>query len=159
MVLDPQLGYCFGTNDLPNHECFSYTKGIKSLKSVQFHVFLDQASQIQHISVNYDSETNDNDGPQVIIHPFELAPSPNLNPESLKGKQKKESSAGQQRVEKVIQKKIIKVKDENGNEIEKEIEQEVEVEVDDRSWIQKNWMYIVPPLILFLMFSKDEPKK
>lgn len=156
--LNPDINYCFGTSDLANHECFSYTKGLDSLELVQFHVFLDKYSEAARLSVNYDQQSKNSNEPQVITHSFQLAPSPNLNPESLKGK-KAQDSKGKQRVEKVVERKIVKVKDEHGNEVEKEVEQEVEVVVDNRSWIQKNWMYIVPPLILFLVMTGEEPKK
>lgn len=34
-----------------------------------------------------------------------------------------------------------------------------EVVEDNRSWIQKNWMYIVPPLVLFLLLTPEDKKK
>lgn len=46
---------------------------------------------------------------------------------------------------------MIKEIDDNGVEVTREIEEEVEVPVDDRSWIQKNWMYVVPPLLIFML--------
>ncbi|KAK6198535.1 uncharacterized protein RJT21DRAFT_414 [Scheffersomyces amazonensis] len=151
--LNKGSGYCFGTEDIPNHECFAYVEGNnKSIKSKNFHLFTNEQDEISQLSIS----NEDGDKPKVIIHNVVKSPVPNLNAESIKG-QKQNQKAGP-KIEKVVQKKVVKYINDEGIESEKEIEEEVEVEVDDRSWIQKNWMYIVPTLILFLLMG-DEKKE
>lgn len=120
---------CLGTASLPHHECFAYSN---TLKRAQFHIYLDSSGNIDHLAANSANEAS------VTVHPFVAAPVPNLNPESYRKK-----AAAQ----KVLQKKVIT--DEDGEEVE--VEEEVVVPADERSFIQKYWMYIVPPLLLFMM--------
>ncbi|KAM9903745.1 hypothetical protein OXX79_003160 [Metschnikowia pulcherrima] len=80
------------------------------------------------------------------------APKPNLNPYNKRSAQEKQ----QVQTQKVIVKKL--VENEKGEKIEVEEEVEQVVEADNRSWVQKNWMYIVPPLVLFLIFSPEDKK-
>lgn len=67
------------------------------------------------------------------------APSPNLHPNNIaKGKSATSSN----------------------EKIKPEGEENKESEEDTRSWVQKNWTYIVPPLIiLFVLFGDEENQK
>lgn len=80
------------------------------------------------------------------------APLPNLKP-FIRQKQKPKAEPVKQ---KVIRKKTVEI-DGKKTEIEEEIEEVIEE--DDRLWLQKNWMWIVVPLGLFLIMAPDEEKK
>lgn len=133
---------CLGTNSLPDHECFAY---VDSVKFPQFHIYLDSTGNVDHLAATVNAATKSS----VMVHPFEAAPVPNLNPKSFKHNAKSKGSSPQ--TQKVLKKMVIK--GENGEDVEVEGEVEVEVEVDDRSFIQKYWVYIVPPLIMYMMAS------
>lgn len=62
----------------------------------------------------------------VKVKPAHSLPSPNLKPAT-------------------IEKKKEKVVDEKGEEVEE----------DTRSWIQRNWIYVVPPLLIFMLVAPD----
>ncbi|RLV90533.1 hypothetical protein JA1_004480 [Spathaspora sp. JA1] len=158
--LQATSSYCIGTSDVPNSECFSYIKGISSLDQTIFHVFLDSNKEISHISISHNSEEADpiDIKHRVKFHSLELAAVPNLNSQSSKKQKEQENAKTGPRVEKVTRKKVIKVKDENGNEVDKEIEEQVEVEVDDRSWLQQNWMYIALALVMFMVLGGEDKK-
>ena len=146
-TLQPDQFYCVGTKDLDNHECFT---------------FMDENGvTISRLSLNFDESYNNKS--KLRKHKFTTSPIPNLNPDSLKKQRQKQGNKGGQgnnkQVEIIKQKKLVKYIDDDGNEAEKEIEEEIEVEVDNRSWVQKNWMYIVPPLLLFLIVGGgDQPQ-
>lgn len=90
---------------------------------------LNQEGDIERLSLI--SGAND----RILLKPCESHPVPNLKPIGAKGQKPKKEPT----------KKV----DENGQEVEE----------DDRSWIQKNWMYVVPPLlILFMSLPADEPQ-
>ncbi|CAK9437603.1 uncharacterized protein LODBEIA_P19810 [Lodderomyces beijingensis] len=152
--LQPHQSYCIGTKDLHNHECFSFQPDLRSFNNSVFNVYLTEDGDIHRLALSFDENAT---APKIKKHRSITAPQPNMNPESLK-KQREEQqkqSAGHQgeRRQKVVQRKIVKIVNEKGEEEEQEVEEEVEVVVDDRSWIQKNWMYIVPPLIIFLLLG------
>ncbi|EMG49209.1 hypothetical protein SBY92_000582 [Candida maltosa Xu316] len=149
--LNPDKFYCIGTKDLENHECFTFLNGVDSLNHTVIDAFMDKDNaEIVRLSLTFAEESTN----KLRKHRFAKSPVPNLNPDSLKKlKQQQQQSQEKGKVEIVKQKRIIKVTDDEGNEVEKEIEEEIEV--DNRSWIQKNWMYIVPPLILFLIMGGD----
>lgn len=86
-----------------------------------------------------------------LVKSVESAPKPNLNPYN------RQTAQSQAQTLKVVQKKV--VENEAGEKVEVEEEIEQVVETDNRSWVQKNWMYIIPPLVLFLIFSPDEKKE
>lgn len=131
--------YCIGTDDIADSECISYYNG--KLNEFGVNVYLDESGNVEFISLGSDG---------VTVHPFNEGAKPNLNP-VVKSKAKGKTP----KVEKVIQKKLVKIIDEDGNEQEQEQEVEVEVAVDERSFIQKNWIYIVIPLIMFLMATGE----
>ncbi|KAK6453947.1 uncharacterized protein RJT20DRAFT_64526 [Scheffersomyces xylosifermentans] len=150
---------CIGTSDLKDHDCFTYLKGGKGIdfNSKAWHIFLDEANEIKRLAVN-NEDANENVSTPVVVHSYQRAPVPNLNPDSRKNAPKKAQESGP-RKEVVVQKKKVIVKDDDGNEVEKEIEEEVEVEVDDRSWVQKNWMYIVLPLVFFMLLGEEKKQE
>lgn len=137
--------YCIGSDDIADSECISYVNG--KLNEFGVAIYLDKLGNIESISLT-------NDG--VNIHPFEEGVKPNLNPVV---KNKPKSGGKSVKLEKVVQKKMIKIIDEDGNEIEQEVEEEVEVEVDERSFIQKNWVYIVIPLAMYMIASAPDETK
>ncbi|KAI5957273.1 hypothetical protein KGF54_000201 [Candida jiufengensis] len=152
MEIEPQQSICIGTKDIYNNECFSYQKNIQSFNNTVFNLYLDEDNDIFRISLSFDDKIQK---PTVKKHKHIISPQPNLNPDSMK-KQREQQSEQQnggnaQKIEKIITKKKIIEKDSNGNEIIKEVDEEIEQVVDDRSFIQKNWMYIVPVLILLLV--------
>ncbi|KAI5963978.1 hypothetical protein CANMA_003575 [Candida margitis] len=148
--LQPDQAYCIGTKDIHNNDCFSYQSNLSNLTHAVFSLFLDEDGDISRLSLSFDDRL---DKPQVKKRKQVIAAQPNLNPDSMKKQRdEQQKKAGNEPVvEKVKQKKLIKEIDANGVEVTREIEEEVEVAVDDRSWIQKNWMYIVPPLIIFML--------
>ncbi|EGW33731.1 uncharacterized protein SPAPADRAFT_59095 [Spathaspora passalidarum NRRL Y-27907] len=155
--LQSSASYCIGTTDVPNSECFAYVKGINSLNKATLHVFLDSNKEISHLSISHDSVADVKH--RVKFHAIGTSATPNLNPQSLKKQKEQANAQTGPRVEKVTKKKIVKVVDEHGNTVDKEIEEEVEVEVDERSWVQKNWMYIVIALLMFMALGGEDKKK
>ncbi|KAG5420846.1 hypothetical protein I9W82_002727 [Candida metapsilosis] len=148
--LQPDQAYCIGTKDVHNNECFSYQTNLQNLNHAIFNLYLDGDGDISRLSLSFDDKL---DKPQVKRRKQIIAAQPNLNPDSMKKQREEQKNGGNggQVVEKVKQKKVITEIDANGVEVTREIEEEVEVPVDDRSWIQKNWMYIVPPLLIFML--------
>lgn len=148
--LQPDQAYCIGTKDVHNNECFSYQTNLQNLNHAIFNLYLDGDGDILRLSLSFDDKL---DKPQVKRRKQIIAAQPNLNPDSMKKQREEQKNGGNggQVVEKVKQKKVITEIDANGVEVTREIEEEVEVPVDDRSWIQKNWMYIVPPLLIFML--------
>ncbi|KAI3406961.1 hypothetical protein KGF56_000254 [Candida oxycetoniae] len=156
--IQPNQSYCIGTKDLHNHECFSFQRELPPLKNAVFHYFLAEDGDIIRLALSFDEQI---DKPIILKHQHIEAPKPDLNSELLakeREEQQKQAKKGVS-VKKVKQKKMVTFVDTNGKEETREIEEEVEVEVDNRSWIQKNWMYIVPPLIIMLLMGGNEEKK
>lgn len=121
--------YCIGTTDLPNLECFTYTKLFKStLLTKLLLVHLDADKNIARLSISssaLQSESNPADSSiQLSLSFVKYDPKP---------------------IKRLAQPK----KPENQHEnIEKD---------SPTSWIQKNWMYVVPPLlIMFLLLGEDQ---
>ncbi|KAK6874129.1 hypothetical protein K6H11_001773 [Candida tropicalis] len=149
--LDPSKSYCIGTKDLENHECFTFINGVSSLNNTVIDAFIDENGDITRLALNFDESSK----PTIRKHKVHPAAIPNMNAESIKKQRQQQQQQAQNsgKVRVVKQKKLIKYIDDEGNEVEKEIEEEVEI--DERSWVQKNWMYIVPPLLLFLVMGGD----
>lgn len=135
ILLEIEGEFCIGA-DIINNDCISYYKG--KLEKFGVKVFLNKQDEIDLISLTKSG---------VTIVPFTEGAKPNLNPIT----KKKEDS------KKVVQKVVVTLLDEDGNEITQEVEQEVEEIIDDRSFIQKNWKWIVIPLILFLVTGQEKP--
>ncbi|RCK65930.1 hypothetical protein Cantr_01682 [Candida viswanathii] len=156
--LDPSKKYCVGTKDLENHECFTFVDGVTSLNGTVLDAFIDENGEISRLALNFDDSSKTTIRDKLRRHKLQPAAVPNMNAESIKklrqqAQQAQGGGGANGKVNTVKQKKLIKYIDDDGNEVEKEIEEEVEV--DERSWIQKNWMYIVPPLLLFLVLGGD----
>lgn len=154
--LDPSKKYCIGTKDLENHECFTFLNGVTSLNNTIIDAFIDEDGEITRLALNFEessvkSKTKD----KLRKHKIHPAAVPNMNADSIKKQrqQQQQAQGSSGKVRTIKQKRTIKYIDDDGNEVEKEIEEEVEI--DERSWIQKNWMYIVPPLLLFLVMGGD----
>ena len=135
MVMENELNgeYCIGTEDINDHECFSYFNGHMALLGVN--LFLDKQGNVNSIALLSSG---------VNLVKFVDGAKPNLNPVNRK------KPENRPKVEKIT--KTIIVKDENGEEVEKQVEEEI----DNRSFIQKNWVYIVIPLIFFLLAGEKE---
>lgn len=137
--------FCIGTPDLDDMNCFAYVSlgsgGDKDYPSRQFYIYLKQDNSIDYISYPVSSNSK-----VQVIHSVE-APVPNLHPSN------KQSSKGSKEPKKTIIKKT--AKDEDGNLVEIE-EEEI---VDERSWLQKNWVYVVIPLVLLFLSSDDKNQK
>ena len=76
------------------------------------------------------------------------SPSPNFNTTTQKTPEKRKAV--------VKSKKTVVEVDEDGKEVVKEVE--VEEPVDERSWLQKNWIYVVIPLVLLMLLTDDKNK-
>lgn len=135
---------CLGTHELPNHKCFVYHEQANGSLQGKFQLFMDGNDIVR---LSFSASTGDL---SVEVIETTYGPAPNLQPVAV------ESTSAQQplQTKTVVRKRI--VKNENGEESEVE-EQVTEVtEVDNRSWVQKNWMYIVPPLVLFLIVAPGD---
>ncbi|KAI5957843.1 hypothetical protein KGF57_003110 [Candida theae] len=119
--LQKEYGYCIGTKDIHHHDCFSYHTNLANLSHAVFHLFLDGDGDVERLSLSFDDKLNE---PKVVKHKILVAPGPNLTPASINKPREEQKNGG-------------------GGE-------GIEVPVDNRSWIQKNWMYVVPPLIIFM---------
>lgn len=140
--LPANIDYCIGTEDLANHECFGYFKAKSDNGKLKLLVKGDSnEGVIYKILINPDI----NSGKDLIIVGEEKGPSPILNPvHSQKQKPGKKSGVNSNAAP-------------EGGEAEDDVEEE---EVDNRSFVQRNWMYIVPGLILLFMgLSPEEEKK
>ncbi|KAL7664870.1 ER membrane protein complex subunit 10 [[Candida] zeylanoides] len=145
-AIDDNVHYCIGTNDLSNHGCFAYTGNTKNAK------FVVQTSdtEIVRLQLNPDpaapSVVRVNGGapagPTPIMRPVHKRKHTSKQPTRKRIRPRKQSAEKAKEDEDVA-----------------EEEAEEEEEVDDRSWVQKNWMYIVPGLlILFVGLGSDEQK-
>ena len=132
--------------------CFAYQEiKEKSGQSLggEFLITINENGTMQSLSFSRGNELNVYAAKVGVLAE---APKPNLNPYNKRSAQEKQ----QVQTQKVIVKKV--VENEKGEKIEVEEEVEEVVEADNRSWVQKNWMYIVPPLVLFLIFSPEDKK-
>ncbi|CUM63500.1 uncharacterized protein PRCAT00001076001 [Priceomyces carsonii] len=130
--------YCIGSKKLSDNGCFdltNFSSEDRPLLDKGFVLYVNEIGEILRVSlINGATET-------VVVRTRDLGPVPNLNPKSQRNEpQKKEK------------KKIIKkvVKDDAGEEVV------IEEEEDNRSWIQKNWLLLVTPLILYLLVTDDK---
>lgn len=143
-VLDNSSKYCIGTNDLSNHECFAQ---VEDLSSKQFVVQLNQEGGIEYITTHTIDVASKKKGKKkdvemminglrqrVMVKPGVLAPEPNLNPSNVAKKHQQQ------------QQQQLATKGEGKDE-------------EEKSWVQKNWMYIVPPLLILFVLLGDEEKK
>lgn len=137
---------CLGTDDLSGHDCFVYHQLAGEELQGSFQVFVDE-SGIQRISFAPSAEKL-----AVGVVEVSRAPGPNLLPVAM------ELQPAPKAQTKLVMRKRVVIDDEG---VETVVEEEVleVVEEDNRSWVQKNWMYIVPPLVLFLIFAPNEPPK
>lgn len=126
--------YCIGTDDLPNHQCFAF---IKSEDQSRINLIINKDSEgILRIQINPNPSVEESI--VIISHDDQKGPSPIMHP-------------------------VHKNKQQNQNKDESSTSSGVgedgeEIVVDDRSFIQKNWMYIVPGLILLFMgLGAEEP--
>lgn len=133
--------YCVGTKDVPGKDCFAFLETDGDI-SGEFVVYVDKKDELAEVSF-----LRGKSGLSSSVKKVTANVVPNLNP-----------SQGQQVKEPVTQKVTKKrvVENENGEEVEIEEEVEEAVPVDERSWIQKNWMYIVPPLLIFLVMAPED---
>lgn len=130
--LPANTDYCIGTSDLPNHECFGYIRTLVEDEKLKLLVKADSTGGIiKKLLINPDIQAQQ---PLVVVAEVG-GPSPIMNPVHS---QKKNSKPAKSRIAP------------DGGEVVAEEEEEEEVE-DDRSFVQKNWMYIVPGLLLLFM--------
>ena len=150
-IASPQ---CIGTHDLPDHECFGYLAVKDDDWSID--VFLNQDGSIERLAWVARPGA-------VKVHKYRQAANPNLEAYVVVNRAQQGEAAEKKkkgpRKEVTTVKKIVKEKDENGNEIEREVEETHEVVVDDRSFIQKNGVYIVIPLVMFMLKSDPDNNK
>lgn len=132
--------YCIGTKDIPAKECFTYVEINDQLQG-EFVVYVDADNSISELTF-----LPGLDGLSLRVQKVVANVLPNLKPFFTQQK------ALQPATQKVTRKRV--VEDENGEKVE--VEEVEEVEVDNRSWVQKNWMYIVPALLLVFIMSPEE---
>lgn len=137
--------YCMGTSYLPQKECFVFFEHL-GLISGDFVVYVDEELKISDISFI-------SGGNELKLRVASVVSNvvPNLTPFH------KKEPVKQPTTQKVTRKRV--VENENGEKVEIEEEIEEIVPEDDRLWIQKNWMYIVPPLLLFMVFAPEDSKE
>ncbi|CAH2352092.1 endoplasmic reticulum membrane protein complex subunit 10 [[Candida] railenensis] len=139
--LSANIDYCVGTEDLANHECFGYVEAKSDNGKLKLLVKRDSnEGTIHKISINPDINSEQD----LIVVGEERGPSPILNPvHSQKQNAAKKGGVNS-----------------NAASDSGEAGEDVEEEVDNRSFVQKNWMYIVPGLLLLFMgLSPEEEKK
>lgn len=137
--------YCIGTSDLPLKECFVYLETSGDLGG-EFVVFVDDENQVSDISFLRGAG-----GFTLRVEKVVSNVKPNLTPFHKKEPVKEPVT------QKVTRKRV--VENENGEKVEIEEEVEEVVPVDERSWIQRNWMYVVPPLLLFLVMAPEDKQE
>lgn len=145
-AIDEDAHYCIGTNDLSNHGCFAYTGNTKNAKFV----VQTSGTEIVKLHLNPDSAA-----PLVVSvdDGATLGPTPIMRPVHKQKHSSKQPTRKRIRPRKQLAERA------KEEEVAAEEEEEEEEEVDDRSWVQKNWMYIVPGLlILFVGLGSDEQK-
>lgn len=118
--------YCIGTTDLPNLECFTYTKLSESTFGTKLLlVHLNANKNIAHLSMSTApvSKNTSESSIQVAVSKANYDPKPIKNTKAEKAQTNPEATE----------------------------------EEAPRSWIQKNWMYVVPPLlIMFVLLGEDK---
>lgn len=136
----PENGlFCLGTSDLPGRECFAYHE-VDGPLTGKFLVHV-SSGEIKDVSFAR------GDGFSVEAVEPRTAPQPNLHPAAKPVVQAPATK-------KVVRKRVVENDDGDKVEIEEEVEENVEV--DTRLWIQKNWMYVVPPLVIFMIMSPEK---
>lgn len=133
--------FCIGTTAIDNHDCFEYIEVSEDTWSpLTVQVFLGPTNEILRLSLIQ--------GSSVVITKESESPSPNFNTTTQKTPEKRKAV--------VKSKKTVVEVDEDGKEVVKEVE--VEEPVDERSWLQKNWIYVVIPLVLLMLLTDDKNK-
>lgn len=133
--------WCLHATNYAGETCFWYQEIADAADfGGVFALFVDAEKAVQQLTF-YRGEQP---GFDAAVRAVAVAPTPNL----AAVREKKPEP------EKIVRKKI--VENENGEKVE--ITEEEIVEPDTRSWIQRNWMYIVPPLIIFLILSPEDKK-
>lgn len=137
---------CLGTRDLPDHDCFVYHELAGGQLTGKFQLFTNDAG-VYRLSFSPSLH-------ELTVEVIEVqnGPGPNLNPVM-----KDTRPATQAKPTPVLRKRVVKGDDGSETIVEEEVLEVVEE--DNRSWVQKNWMYIVPPLVLFLvLLPGDSPE-
>lgn len=135
--------YCIGTRDLASKECFAYVE-VNDQLGGDFVLYVDDKNEMTELSFLRSQEV----GLRLRLKKVVTNIVPNLEP-----------FQGQQQVKQPVTQRVTRkrvVENENGEKVEVEEVIEEVVPVDERSWIQKNWMYVVPPLLLLLVLSPED---
>lgn len=138
---------CLGTDKLPNNECFIYLETKEQPPTGNFVVLVDDSGLPSDVSL----ELHKGEIWGAQTKPIAKGPVPNFEPANRE--------VSQEPVKKKTVKKITTTKVENGEEIQIEEEIIEEEEEDNRSWVQKNWLYIVIPLVILMFLSPEDEKK
>lgn len=135
--------FCVGVEGLKGHECIGIAE---SPRDIEFAVNLKQNGDFGFLSLTVPSDSSaqisNTQEPQIpyshniIVMKTSPIPSPNLKPNNIPKKQ--------------LQKAAKSTNEGSNNDDDPELE---------KSWIQKNWMYIVPPLLILFVLMGDEEKK
>lgn len=120
--------YCIGSDAL-NMPCFAYAE----LSGLPFanhslHVYMNKDGSVAHVTF-----TRQETPKAFEIHEYTTAPLPFAN--RIKPQDKRRGSR------------------QRAKDSEADNKQD---EDDNRSWVQKNWIYIVPPLLIFLLLTGDD---
>lgn len=119
---------CLGTQNVENCDCFAV---VDDLSNKQFVIQLNQQAEIEYLSVQTIETKRKGVREQVIVRAGRVIPEPNLSPNNQpKGKPKPTA-------------KVVGEGEEGGEEA-------------PTSWVQKNWMYIIPPLLIMFVLLGDE---
>lgn len=140
-ALQPGL-YCIGTDDLPGKSCFAYLE-VSGRLGGKFVAFVGPDGEL--VDVTFVQGPGELSGTAEVRN---RAAQPQYD-ETFRQKEPVKT-------QKVTRRKV--VENEAGEKVEVEETVEEVVEVDNRSWIQKNWLYVVLPLVLFLVLAPDDKK-
>lgn len=130
--------YCVGTDSLPEKECFAYLE-VGGVFGGEFVVYVDGNEVIDlTFAQNLDNVTS-------RVASVGAAAEPIMKPHAV----------AQKVVTQKVKRKVL-VENENGEQVEIEREDEEIVEPDNRSWVQKNWLYLALPLVLIFIMAPEE---
>lgn len=137
--------YCIGTTNLPRKDCFTYLEVSDAGLGGSFVLYVDEHNKVSDIAFFLaPSEI------QTTVQKIGKGPVPNLSPSNAEKVVKPPT-------QKVIRKKVVETEDGETVEIEEEVE-EIVTE-DNRSWVQKNYIYIVPALLVAMVLLPDGEEK
>lgn len=128
---DSDQSYCIGTHSLPHHECFGV---VKDLNNLQITIIYGEETQDTRISVS-----PGHDGIQATSKQVAEAPVP-----AMRANRKIKVAAGK-----------------TTSEIQDSVPDDEEAgsfdpgEINKTSWVKRNWMYLVPPLIILFIMLPD----